>query len=292
MSTTASAPRSSDRSRAPRTGVCALVGTAAVLGGLLFAPAAEGVIVEGLVPMARPADGYVGGFNGSSCVAIAPRWFITAKHVGGSAPGLLWMRGEFYNVVEIRQHPSQDLQILRVDRDVPGYHRLAANVQVGDPCLLAGFGVTGGAALPNNAGYDWNGPRQETWGANTIEGVGNTLYIRFDPPTAAGAVPKEAIFGVNDSGGGLFVWGPDGSLRLAGVAVSVTGFGSAAYYNAAFAISMDSVRSWLNPVVDPVEPVSSSVIAPRAGVGLPWVPAWAGGAALTATLATLRRRRR
>jgi len=36
--------------------------------------------------------------------------------------------------------------------------------------VLGGFGATAGAALPNNSGYDWNGPHVETWGENTIEG--------------------------------------------------------------------------------------------------------------------------
>lgn len=265
---------------------------AVAAAALTFCGGARAVVVQGLDPLPRPAEGYVAGFNGSTCVAVGPRWFLTAKHIGGAPGGSVWMRGEWYTIVDVRPNPTYDLQLLQVDRDLPGFHRLAGDVGAGDPCLLAGFGVTGGAPLPNDGGYDWNGPRQETWGANVVEGAGSLLMVRFDPPSSAAAVPREAIFAVNDSGGGLFVWESDGSLRLAGIAVSVTNFGSAPYYAAAYALSVDLAKGWMLPIVNPSEPVSSGVVAPRAGVGAGGLPPWAGGAALVCTLATFRRRRR
>lgn len=259
--------------------------------GLAWAPRADGVVVSGLSPMARPADGWVGSWNGSSCVAVGRYWFVTAKHVGGSVGQMVTMRGVDYRSVEVRPHPSYDVQLIRVAEEVPGFHKLAVNVGFGDPVVIGGYGVTGAAPLPSSAGYDWNGPRQETWGANVIEGDGNLLAIRFDPPNSLSAVPEEAIFAVNDSGGGLFAYGSDGSLELAGIAVSVTNFGSSPWSTSGFALNIDMYRTWILPIVDPTAPISSGTGAPRAMMGVPGLPTWFGGVVVCGTLAGLRRRR-
>jgi hypothetical protein len=164
-------------------------------------------------------------------------------------------------------------------------------VGLGDPCVLGGFGATAGASLSNNSGFDWSGPHVETWGANMIDGEGALLAVRFDPPTSDWAVPHEAIFAVNDSGAGLFVYGLDGSLQLAGIGVSVLGWGSSQYSSTAFALNIDLVRNWMGPIVDPTQPLSSAVAAPRAVIALPGLPAWIGGAIVTLALRGLRRRR-
>jgi hypothetical protein len=124
-----------------------------------------------------------------------------------------------------------------------------------------------------------------------IDGDGSLLAVRFDPPSSSWAVPHESIFAVNDSGGGLFVYGIDGSLRLAGIAISVTAFGSSQYGSAAFSLNVDLFRTWMVPLVDPTQPISSAVEAPRAALAVPGVPDWLGGAIVALTLAGFRRRR-
>lgn len=265
--------------------------TAAALCALGPARPSAAVIVSDLDPLPTPLNGWVGWWNGSSAVAVGPHWIISAKHVGGSVGQSFIMKGVYYRAVEIRPHTMYDVQIIRVAEDLPGWHRLSENHGLGDPCVLGGFGVTAAAALPDNAGYDWNGQRKETWGANVIEADGNMLGIRFDAPSNEASVPHEATYGVNDSGAGLFVYGPDGSLRLAGIAVSVTSFGTSPWGCAAFALNVDMFRTWMQPVVDPAAPVSSAVVAPRAMLAIPGLPAWAGGAAACAAMISLRRRR-
>jgi len=238
--------------------VAALV---AALAALAYAGHAEGVVTAD--PMERPSDGWIGAFNGSSCVAVGPYWFVSAKHVGGVVGGYVVMRGIWYRVVEIDEHPTYDVELIRVAEELPGYHHLAEQASLGDPCVLGGLGVTAGAPLPDGSGFDWGGPHEETWGANTIEGDGLMLSIRFDSPLSSYAVAHEAIFAVNDSGGGLFVYGSDGSLQLAGIAVSVMNWGSAQYGNSAFALSVQLFGNWMMPIVDPSQPVSSGVEAPR-----------------------------
>lgn len=231
------------------------------IAALAIASAAHAVVVADHDPLPTPLDGYVGDWNGSSAVCIAPNWIVSAKHVGGQVGGMFTIRGEQFRSVEIRQHAIQDIQLIRVAETLPGHHRIATGVAAGDIALLGGWGVTAGNAITN--GYDWTGSRAETWGANTIDSAGSLLIIRFDNPTSSAAIPHEAIFAVNDSGAGLFTHGIDGSLELAGLAVSVTGFGQSLYGNMAYCLNMDNLRSWIAPLATPGTPVASSVAAPR-----------------------------
>jgi hypothetical protein len=267
---------------------CLIAGAIAVVGSLLYAAKASAVVTADPLPL--PLNGFVGLFRGSSCVAVGTFWFVTAKHTGdGTGQGIL-MRGQWYTIIETVPHPTFDVQLLRVAEAVPGFHNVASDVRLGDPCLLGGWGATAGAALPSNTGYDWTGPHTETWGENSIEGEGNLLAVRFDSPTSNLAVVHEAIFAVNDSGGGLFIPGPGGSLELAGIAISVMGWGSSQYTTAAFCLNIDLFRNWMAPIVDPSRPVSSAVEAPRGMISIPGLPAWAGGMLLAVTLAGRRRR--
>ncbi len=259
------------------------------IGSLVYASTARAVVTAD--PLPAPLNGWVGDFRGSSCVAVGTFWFVTAKHIGDGTGQAIYMRGQWYTVVETVPHPVYDVQLIRVAEALPGFHHLASGVGLGDPCVLGGFGATAGAALPNNSGYDWNGPHVETWGENTIEGEGNLLAVRFDAPNSPWAVPHEAIFAINDSGAGLFIPGPGGSLDLAGIAISVLGWGSSQYTSAAFCLNVDLYRNWMAPIVDPSQPVSSAVGAPHAMLTIPGLPAWLGGSIVTLALSGVRRRR-
>lgn len=265
----------------------------AAVGGCiasLMASVSAHAVVTG-DPSPLPLNGFVGLFRGSSCVAVGNFWFVTAKHTGDGTGQAILMRGQWYNVVETVPHPIYDVQLLRVAEAVPGYHRFASEVHYLDPCVLGGWGATAGGSLPNNTGFDWNGPHVETWGENTIEGEGTLLAIRFDAPTSNFAVPHESVFAVNDSGGGLFLPGPGGSLELAGIAISVMGWGSSQYGTAAFCLNIDVFRNWMAPIVDPSQSVSSGVEAPRGLIAIPGLPMWCGGLVVAATFAGNRRRR-
>lgn len=266
-----------------------VAGLAALVGLHFHASSTKAVVTADPNPL--PINGFVGTFRGSSCVAVGNFWFVTAKHTGDGTGQSILMRGQWYTVVETVPHPVYDVQLLRVAEAVPGYHRFATEVHYLDPCVLGGWGATAGAPLPNNTGFDWNGPRVETWGENTIEGEGTLLAVRFDAPTSNFAVPHESVFAVNDSGGGLFIPGPGGSLELAGIAISVMGWGSSQYGTAAFCLNIDVFRNWMAPIVDPSQPVSSGVEAPRGMLSIPGLPAWCGALALVATFAGNRRRR-
>lgn len=244
--------------------VCAAAALA--LAGLVGP--AYGIVSADYDDMDRPADGWIGKWNGSSAVPIAEHWFITAKHVGGTVNATIAIRGVTYRAAEIVQHPTYDLMLVRTVEAMPGWHELAETemVEAGNPCILAGWGVTAGTQLSN--GYQWNGARRETWGANTIDVAGFLLSINFSQPGSDQAVAHESTYAVNDSGGALFVHDGDGNLRLAGVAVSVSNWGSSLWGNSAYAVNVSQVRNWILPIVDPGRPVTSSVQAPpTAGMG-------------------------
>lgn len=266
----------------------ARVARGAILGMavLAWAPKAHALIVEGLDPMPRPAGGWVGNFNGATGVCVGPDWVISAKHVGGQVSSWFILQGQAYQVVEMVAHPTLDMALFRVDRPLPGYHKIARSAALGDPVMLGGHGLTGAAPLPEGNGYDWNGPKQETWGANVIEMEGYLWGVRFDRPSSPESVAHESIFALSDSGGGLFVFGPDGDLQLAGMALSVSGYGAARYGNMAFCLNLIHFRNWILPVVDPSTPIDSGIEAPQsmlmesmtrepelalAGLGLPLV---------------------
>lgn len=271
------------------------VGVLLALGGLGVsgAPAAA-IVVEGMNSMPLPlgVEGHIGSWNGSSGVPVGPHWLITAKHTGGFVPLFFIMNGHWHTAVEIRDHPTLDLRMVRVAEAFPGWHRIATGVGNGDPCVLGGWGVTAGAPLPGGNGYTWGGPHGETWGANRVYSSSTAMLgVRFDAPGTGDAVPYEAMFAVNDSGGGLFTWGVDGQLELAAIAVSVSGFGQATYGQMGYAIRLEPVRDWIMAVADPSLPMLSSVIAPReSSLGAGWT--LAASAALLAGVAGLRRRTR
>lgn len=272
--------------RPPRHRILAPAIALAAIG--LLAPATDAVVCANREPMPAPVAGFVGWWNGSSAVCIAPNWIISAKHVGGDVNGTFWMRGESYRAVEVVRHATQDIQLIRVAETLPGYHTLASGVEAGDLAVLGGWGRTAGNTVAG--GYDWTGPQQETWGANLINNAGTLIVIDFDSLDADDSVPYESLFAVNDSGAGLFVYSAGGTLELAGIAVSVTGWNQTVVGNAAFCVNLAYLRGWIDPIVDPGRPITSSTVAPRASLFDSGTHSMIWGGALILGLAWKRRR--
>jgi len=225
-----------------------LAASAALLGAA--AAPSHAVVVEGTnIVLPPPGGGWVGHWFGSSAVPVSSHWFITARHVGGSTGHSLVLRGVQYPAVEIRQHPTLDIQLVRVATPLPGWHQIAPLQTPGTPVYLGGCGATTLNPLPGGLGWDWGGQHFEAWGRNTIESAGAMLRIRFDSPSSQGAVPQEAAFAINDSGAGLFVVGNGGQLLLAGTAVSVSGGGASAYGSSSYCVSLHAAQDWITGIV-------------------------------------------
>lgn len=223
-------------------------GCLAALGAAtLCTPNAEALVVHG-APLAKPAKSYVGSWNGSSAVAIGPRAVVTAKHVQGLVTQRFTMNGVQYTVKAIHPHPSADMQIIELNNQLPGWHKLAVTPYPGQRTTICGMGYIAGAGT--SQGYAWSSTRAETWGMNTIDTV-TTWYLvtRFDNSVNN---PSEAMFATFDSGGGVFIEQPDGSLAIAGIAVSVsssTGF--SAFGDRGYAVNVAAQAAWLAPFTAP-----------------------------------------
>ncbi|MBX3357000.1 MAG: trypsin-like serine protease [Phycisphaeraceae bacterium] len=233
---------------------------------------------------------YVGSWNGASAVAVGDRWVLTARHVGGSVGDSLVMNGTKYSADRVVFNRSEDLMLIRLTEQLPGWHTLVdRGVSVGDRVLLAGAGYRSSDQLQD--GVTWSQTTGPAIGANRIDQVGDRLSVTFDPPGAELAEPDEAIFALGDSGSGLFV-NAGGSWRLAGLAVTISStFGVSRYGDYASAVNLDGWQWWVESLVAPGVPVASSVPPPPQGAWFPpRVPAPAAGFALFG-LALLSRRR-
>lgn len=259
-------------------GTRAIRAVAAVLV-VAFAPSRASAVV---VAPGAGADspefgaGYIASWGGASAVAVGERWLLSARHVGGGVGGGATLAGESFVADRIVDNRTEDLQLIHVDRALPGWHELATAdhaVVPGQPVLLGGFGYRAGSGLADGTGYDWSGGPGEAWGRNRADQVGGRVLIRFDSPGSAAAEPREALFALSDSGGGLFTQGVDGVLRLAGIAVSTSsGFGSTRFGDYALAINIDVWSAWITATIYPGVPITSSQPPPAQGSYIPPPP--------------------
>jgi len=197
-------------------------GHQARFGGLAAAAAlavvgytAEGVIVNGQA-LEPPEQSWVGRWNGASGVAIGERSVLTAGHAGGRIGGRFVLAEERYTAVALRRHAELDLMVITVDRNLPGYYRIAPSIAGGVAVVLGGAGFVAGEA--SASGVSWSTQRRVEWGTNVVESASHDrITLRFD------AIPGEGTFARFDSGAGVFVRDASGGLLLAGIATNAGG---------------------------------------------------------------------
>jgi hypothetical protein len=183
-------------------------------------------------------QGLWGGFLGTP---IAPKYFITAAHVGGSVGDSLVLNGVPYATTAVFDDSDTDLRIWRICGNFPGFAQLYTNnVEVGKSLVVFGRGAQRGTPVTttnlfgtNTNGWFW-GPADGVvrWGENVVEsvvdgdgllggaGIGEVLQVAFDPPPNSGL--SECHLSVGDSAGAVFI--QDGSAwKLAGINFAVDG---------------------------------------------------------------------
>jgi hypothetical protein len=175
---------------------------------------------------------YEGKFNTFLGVPIAPYFFITAKHIGGSVGTVFDFHGDLYTTIAAHPSPNTDLQIWEVDhsKPFPSYAPLAtAAGDVGTTATIMGRGTRRGPEVIVDdvlRGWRWGASDDvQRWGRNEVEGVinggpseGQLLYCNMNNP----GLPDECHLSTGDSGGGMFVL-ENGLWRLAGINYSVEG---------------------------------------------------------------------
>ena len=175
---------------------------------------------------------YEGKFVGFLGVPIAPHFFITAKHFGGSVGNVFDFHGDNYVTIAIHDSPTTDLRIWEVDhgKPFPTYAPLSSGI--------VGSRRDGGRLrlrCPTRQSGECLGRTQrlgmgltsyvKRWGKNVVTGTvdggacyGELLHCDFDSP----GIADECHLSVGDSGGGMFVL-ENGLWRLAGIHLSVDG---------------------------------------------------------------------
>jgi hypothetical protein len=177
-------------------------------------------------------EGTWGAFLGTP---IAPRFFITAKHIGGAEGELFTFAGTAYSTAAFYDDPSTDLRIWRIQGSFPFFAPLYLKQdEVGRQLVVIGRGTQRGdpVILTNQQnssvkGWKWGkSDGVQRWGQSTVDTVvtnvpidrSELLQVLFQ----AGSVTNETDLSGGDSGGALFI--NDGSSwKLAGINYAVTG---------------------------------------------------------------------
>ncbi len=244
---------------------------------------------------------YEGQFNGFLGVPIAPHFFITAKHIGGSIGNPLILHGDSYTTIAAYTSPNTDLRIWEVDhaKPFPTFAPLSSGVNdIGAVAAVFGRGTQRGAALNHNSelkGWLWGpGDGVQRWGRNVVEGtvdggasLGELLYCSFNRT----GIPHECHLSVGDSGGGLFVL-EGGLWRLAAIHYSVDAYfrRNSSEGGGYFAVLVDyggmeigsNETSW-TAIPEDVDDVPSSFYSSRISASLAWITSTATGSGVVAT---------
>lgn len=175
-----------------------------------------------------------GSFSGFLGTAIAPQYFITAKHIGGSVGSIFSYQGTNYTTINSWASPNSDLRIWQVNQTfsdwAPLYDANVDGSEVNKSLVVIGRGSQRGEEVRVGGvlkGWKWGADdRIQAWGENVVsaiydgssQGLGDLLGFDFN----AGAGPNEAALSIGDSGGGLFIQS-GGVWKLAGINYGVEG---------------------------------------------------------------------
>ncbi|MEO8352778.1 MAG: PEP-CTERM sorting domain-containing protein [Chthoniobacteraceae bacterium] len=173
---------------------------------------------------------FLGNFLGTP---IAPRHFITARHLGGSIGTPFEFQGVNYVTDAFVDDAESDLRVWHVTSPFPDFAPLyTASNEVEKELVVFGRGGLRGAEVHvGGAIAGWNADASAAvtrWGTNTVARVGssfggtnNTLVANF---SSNGLHPNEADLSVGDSGGAIFIQDPDDDVwKLAGINSAVSG---------------------------------------------------------------------
>lgn len=208
--------------------IAVMVISAAVASGVILYrtgdPAANTTEPKG--ELAGSGWQYEGSFGDFLGTAIAPHFFITAKHLGQVADKFVF-RGTSYSIVRGIADPEEDLRIFEVDGTFPDYAPLYEKAdEIGKHLVVIGRGTQRGPEkIVNDQLRGWMygpGDSIQRWGENKVAGiVGKNLYILFEKA----GFSQEAALSSGDSGGAVFL--RDGETwKLAGINSDVDEFAS------------------------------------------------------------------
>jgi len=183
-------------------------------------------------------EGTWGGFLGT---AIAPKYFITAEHIGGAIGQTFVFHEVPYTTTARYDDPDSDLRIWRICGAFPTFAPIYSNTnELNKSFVVIGRGTQRGDSVTTTTnplgtaktnGWQWGSyDGLVRWGENVVAGVvngdgllgvgtiGEVLQATFDAIGGA----NECHLSSGDSGGALFI--KDGSVwKLAGINYAVDG---------------------------------------------------------------------
>jgi len=151
---------------------------------------------------------------------IAPRWVLTAAHVGVELePGhRITVAGADYPVDSVIIHPEwddgpNDLALVRLATPVNGVapaHLYRESNEVDHVISIVGYGDFGtGLTGPEDNDHQVRGA------TNRIDQASDFwLKFAFDPPGSERTTPLEGVSGPGDSGGPAYLYGVDGQVLV------------------------------------------------------------------------------
>lgn len=230
-------------------------------------------------------EGQWGDFLGT---VIAPNYFITASHVGGSIGQSFRFGGVNYTTVADIADPSTDLHIWKVDGTFPFYAQLyTKSDEPGRPLVVIGRGTQRGAEIDfkrSARGWSWAASDSiQRWGQNIVSSIltyganNDLLYATFDRMKLGNSGYNEAQLSSGDSGGGVFL--KDGGVwKLAGINYAVDGpFYTSAADATGFFGSLFDARGFYSMdagnyiLISGSAPVPSGFYATRISSRLSWI---------------------
>lgn len=170
---------------------------------------------------------FQGDFGSYLGTPIAPKFFITAKHVSSAAS--IIFESTTHAVVRRHHDAFTDLTICEIGGSFPSFAPLySASDEIGQHLVVIGRGRERGVALMKDGeprGWRWgNDTRLRRWGENLVAQIINGgpanqyIYATFEESAAA----SEAHLAGGDSGGAVFIQ-ENGSWKLAGINYAVDG---------------------------------------------------------------------
>lgn len=216
----------------------------------------------------------VGQLGGASCVAIAPNWVITARHVGGTTVSF---NGSNFTAVQRFDHDEADIALLKfnVSLGVPTYG-IDFNSPLGRTVTLVGFGgtgtagatgvtITGGAGVRRSADNVVDRANRVTF--DNIDFFDSWEYD-LDGPTGNGtlggpALAREGGLWFGDSGGAWLV-DNGGSWNLVGVNSYIDDGNNNQQYSdwgdLGGGVALRSYQGWIETQMGVPEPASLAVL--------------------------------
>jgi hypothetical protein len=175
-------------------------------------------------PLAGSGWEYQGQWGGFLGTPIAPKYFISAEHLGGSVGSTFAYGGTTYTTTAVYDDPNSDLRIWKISGTFPTYAPLyTGSDETGKLMVIFGRGRQRGVEIINGTlrGWRWgNYDGVMRWGTNVVTGIfdGGSSYGRSllgaDFNTDAGV--DEVTIAEGDSGGAGFIQ-EDGVWKFAGI---------------------------------------------------------------------------